>query len=114
MSFSLKEIIRGIPICGGFIDGCHIQIKAPRESRGDYLNRKSYYSLLLQIVCGDRDIFQDINFGGPGRVHDARVLANSNLYHRRETGALFTKRMHNKDSTMSIELIGDPAYPLKI
>jgi hypothetical protein len=39
------EGIWGFPNCGGVIDGSHIPIKAPENSHGDYLNRKSWYSL---------------------------------------------------------------------
>jgi hypothetical protein len=38
----------GFPNCGGAIDGTHISIIAPSESHGDYLNRKDYYSLIMQ------------------------------------------------------------------
>jgi hypothetical protein len=42
--------LRGFPNCGGAIDGTHIPIIAPSESHGDYLNRKGYYSLIMQGV----------------------------------------------------------------
>ena len=58
----------GFPICGGAIDGTHIPIIGPVESHGDYLNRKGYYSLIMQGVCDNKYIFRDINIGWPGRV----------------------------------------------
>uniref|UniRef100_A0A8W8MGB1 DDE Tnp4 domain-containing protein n=1 Tax=Magallana gigas TaxID=29159 RepID=A0A8W8MGB1_MAGGI len=47
--------------------------------------------------------FPDINVGWPGRVHDAKVLRNSNLW---EAG--FEKCAHGR-----YHILGDAAYPLK-
>jgi hypothetical protein len=93
----LKNVVRGyeeswgFPNCGGAIDGTHIPIIAPSESHGDYLNRKGYYSLIMQGVCDNKYIFRDINIGWPGRVHDARVFVNSEIFHKGETSTLFPK-----------------------
>ncbi|XP_035847590.1 uncharacterized protein LOC118493103 [Sander lucioperca] len=38
----------------------------------DYINRKSYYSVLLQGIVNDEGRFIDIFAGPPGRVHDLR------------------------------------------
>ena len=35
--------------------------------------------------------FQDICVGWPGRVHDARVFANSSLYDKGNNGTLFPR-----------------------
>jgi hypothetical protein len=51
----------GFPNCGGAIGGCHIPIIAPENSYGDYLNRKGWYSLILQGVCDYKYVFTDIN-----------------------------------------------------
>jgi hypothetical protein len=75
----------GFPNCGGTIDGTHIPIIAPSESHGDYLNRKGYYSLIMQGVCDNKYIFRDINIGWPERVHDARIFVNSEFVHKGET-----------------------------
>ncbi len=108
----------GFPNCGGAIDGTHIPIIAPVDSHGDYLNRKGYYSLLLQGVCDHKYIFRDINIGWPGRVHDARVFANSELFLKGENSLLFPNwirrvQLPDRESTMPIVLLADPAYPLK-
>ena len=41
---------RGMPQAIGAIDGTHIPIKAPKDNPGDYYNRKSFYSIVLQAV----------------------------------------------------------------
>ncbi|XP_041369950.1 protein ANTAGONIST OF LIKE HETEROCHROMATIN PROTEIN 1-like [Gigantopelta aegis] len=120
----LKEVINGFqkkwnfPNFAGAIDGYHIPIIGPQDSHGDYLNRKGWYSLILQGVCDHKYIFRDINIGWPGRVHDARVLANSELFFKGENSILFphwlkTVSLPEKDVTIPIVLIGDPAYPLR-
>ncbi len=64
----------------GAIDGCHIRIQRPRKRGLDYMNRKGFYSILLQGTCDDQGKFIDIFVGPPGRVHDARMLRLSPLF----------------------------------
>lgn len=45
--------ICGIPQIIGCIDGSHIPIMAPSEGRKDFVNRKSWTSLVLQAVVDD-------------------------------------------------------------
>ena len=79
----------GFPYCGGAIDGTHISIIAPTEHHAYYVNRKGWYSVIMQGVCNHRYLFTDVDIGWPGRVHDARVLANSDIYRQGEEGTLF-------------------------
>ena len=59
-----------------------------------------------------------MNVEWPGRVHDARVFGNSELYYKGETNDLFPKKMKKlvcpgKEIAKPIVLLGDAAYPLK-
>jgi len=72
--------ISGIRNIIGAIDGCHMRITRPRNHGDDYMNRKGYYSILLQGVCDYDWNFRDIYVGPPGRVHDARMLRCSPLF----------------------------------
>lgn len=47
------KAICGIPQIIGCIDGSHIPILAPSEGRKDFVNRKSWTSLVLQAVVDD-------------------------------------------------------------
>ena len=84
----LSEVMRiykekwGFPACAGAIDGTHIPIQAPLENRTDYINRKSYHSIVMQALVDSKYLFRDVVIGWPGSVHDARVLSNSKLYDR--------------------------------
>lgn len=97
---------RGFPGILGAIDGSHIPIQAPLKDPEQYINRKSFHSVQLQVVC-DMDMkFIDVFCGFPGSVHDARVFRNSPLFvdAERNRDLLFPGNSH---------LIGDAAYPLK-
>ena len=76
---------KGFPSIIGALDGTHIKIKAPHDHGADYINRKRYYSVILQAVCQADLQFTDVYSGWPGRVHDARVLRNSPLWERGAT-----------------------------
>ena len=43
----------------------------------------------MQGLVDFRGIFMDIYIGWPGKVHDARVFANSELYKKGKEGTLF-------------------------
>ena len=102
-----------IPQCAGAIDGSHIPVKPPANNHTDYFNRKGWYSVLLQAVVDDEYLFRDVVIGWPGSVHDARVLANSQVYHKAKN-----KDILNTGSTVICGsvvypfLVGDSAYPL--
>ena len=102
----LREIVDGFerkfgfPNCGGAIDGTHVPIIAPRQHHTDYYNRKGYYSIVAQVVCDHEYRVLNIAAGWPGRVHDARVFANSSVCKKGEAGTLFpdrTRRLSNVD-----------------
>ena len=64
---------RAYPGVLGAIDGCNIPVKAPRKNHEQYINRKGFHLLQLQVIC-DMDMqFTDVFCGHPGPVHDARV-----------------------------------------
>ena len=116
---SLREIIDGFQCRWGFpqtvgaIDGTHIPILRPQESASDYYNRKGYYSILMQAIVECRGIFIDVNIGWPGKVHDARVFANSSCYRKGSNGTFFPdwSRVIGGVS-VPLVILGDPAYPL--
>ncbi|KAL1277012.1 hypothetical protein QQF64_023685 [Cirrhinus molitorella] len=118
----LQKSIDGIAACGykmcaGAIDGCHIPILKPHVDQAAYCNCKGWHSIVLQDIVDHNFCFTDVYVGWPGRTHDARVLANSPLYHMAEAqdGYLFPheKSMVVDGVEVPIHLIGDVAYLLK-
>ena len=97
---------RAFPGVLGAIDGCHIPVKALRRNHEQYINRKGFHSLQLQVIC-DMDMqFTDVFCGYPGSVRDARVFRNSPFFQDAEA---------NPDNLFprNTNLLGDSAYPLK-
>ena len=84
----MKEVVNGFKHKWGFsqyagaVDGTHIAILSPEDYPADYYNRKGWYSILMQDMVNHLGHFMDIYIGWPGRVHDARVFANSTLYQK--------------------------------
>ncbi|CAM4532255.1 unnamed protein product [Caretta caretta] len=102
----------GFPNCGRAIDGGHIPILAPEHQAGEYINRKGYFSIVLQALVDHKGRFTNINVGWPGKVHDARIFRNSGLFQKLQEGTLFPdQKITVGDVEMPIVILGDPAYP---
>ncbi|XP_053896290.1 uncharacterized protein LOC128843456 isoform X1 [Malaclemys terrapin pileata] len=67
----------GFPNCGGAIDGTHIPILAPEHQGTQYINRKGYFSVVLEALVDHKGRFTNINMGWPRRVHDARIFRHT-------------------------------------
>ncbi|XP_039899154.1 putative nuclease HARBI1, partial [Simochromis diagramma] len=65
----IKEVfykIAGIPGVIGCTDGTHIPIIAPSVNEGDYVNRKSFHSINVQIICNAANIITNVEAKWPG------------------------------------------------
>ena len=115
----LKDVVDGFqhkwgfPQCAGVVDGTHIPIVSPQAYPADYFNRKGWHSIIMQGTVNHLGVFVDVYIGWPGRVHDARVFANSTLYQRGQENSLlphWTEHIGGED--VPLVILGDPAYPL--
>ncbi|KAG6936015.1 hypothetical protein G0U57_013529 [Chelydra serpentina] len=103
----------GFPNCGGAIDGTHIPILGPDHQGSQYINRKGYFSMVLQALVDHKGHFTNISIEWPGKVHDARVFKNSGLFRWLQEGIYFPDyKITVGDVEMPIVILGDRAYPL--
>lgn len=81
--------VAGFPGVIGCIDCTHIPIKNPSRAHGEtFRNRKGWFSINVQLVCGPQMEIYDIVVRWPGSVHDSRIFTNSRCSLRFEEGDL--------------------------
>lgn len=89
----------GVP-CVGLIDGLHIRIQS---SRTDWLNYKSFKSVLSILVCNYDGTFSYLTSGYPGSFNDAGAIQDSWFW---EHGWKYLARGGDY-------LLGDSIFPLR-
>ncbi|XP_055622830.1 putative nuclease HARBI1, partial [Toxorhynchites rutilus septentrionalis] len=103
----------GFPQCYVAIDGCHIEVKVPKNEATDYYNFKGWHSVILFAAVDHRYRFTYINVGVPGRSNDSTIFENSKLKKVHCTNETF--KAHSKlieGVVVPILLIGDSAFRL--
>ncbi|XP_046585453.1 putative nuclease HARBI1 [Haliotis rubra] len=71
--------IAGFPNVLGCVDGTFIRLMAPSENEADYLNRKGFHSLNVQMICDARYKFINCVAKWPGSVHDSHIFRDSRI-----------------------------------
>lgn len=85
----------------GAIDCTHIRIQAPSQHEEAYVNRHLYHSINVQLVVDASSRIRSVVAKWPGSVHDARILAESGLAEKFDSGR-----------RQGI-LLGDSGYPCR-
>ncbi|XP_071394013.1 putative nuclease HARBI1 [Centroberyx affinis] len=104
------------------IDCTHIPTAAPSVNEGDYVNRKSFHSINVQVICdADSLSLTNVEAKWPGSVHVSRIYRESTLCHKFEQGVcvlggsrlpsiiglpLFTERASSSAGVKVV--VGDP------
>ncbi|XP_062612093.1 putative nuclease HARBI1 [Saccostrea cucullata] len=79
--------ISGFPRVLGCIDGTHIRItKQSGPQEADFVNRKQYHSLNVQMVCDPSFKITSSSCNWPGATHDNRIFKMSALCQQFEQG----------------------------
>lgn len=89
----------GFPKTIGAIDGTHIRINAPKENPADYINRKGFHSIQLQIVCDHRTLITHCY----ALIHNQRVFRLSEVADYLNDDDAFPENSH---------ILGDVAYEI--
>ncbi|XDV21828.1 hypothetical protein PO909_026848 [Leuciscus waleckii] len=72
--------IAAFPNVIGAIDCTHVPIKAPPgPNEGDFVNRKGFHSVNVQMVCDSMFHITNVEAKWPGSVHDSRIFRESHL-----------------------------------
>ena len=88
-------------------------IKAPKDDPNEYVNRKSFHSIILQGVADANGKFLHMSTVYPGSIHDARVLQMSALLTAVENNDILYSPMWRIGGTkVKLLLVADPAYKL--
>ncbi|XP_071390028.1 putative nuclease HARBI1 [Centroberyx affinis] len=111
---SIKEDfydIAGFSRVIGAIDCTHIPISARLgENEADYVNRKSFHSLNIQMTCDHQCMVTSIEAKWPGSVHDSRIFRESALCHRFEQGRTTVHCISFCYGLFTGVLLGDRGY----
>ncbi|XP_059915809.1 putative nuclease HARBI1 [Gadus macrocephalus] len=78
--------LAGFPNVIGCIDGTQVPILAPSINEADYVNRKGYHSINVQMICDASHMITNVEAKWPGSVHDARMYRESNLSRKFQEG----------------------------
>ena len=105
----------GFPHCAGSCDGTHLEMVSPVRQGDDFINRKSFYSILLQGTTDHTGRFTHIEVGWSGKNHDAYVLRNSTLFEAMSAGKFLPSNDIWKlgDTEVPPLLFADRAYPIR-
>ncbi|CAI6354786.1 unnamed protein product [Macrosiphum euphorbiae] len=91
-----------MPGIGGCIDCTHIKIQNPGGPDSEaFRNRKGYFSLNVQVVCGPSMEFFDVVIRWPGSYHDSFIFSGSYA------------NQYFADPTHNVILLGDGGYACK-
>ncbi|XP_008188998.1 putative nuclease HARBI1 [Acyrthosiphon pisum] len=95
--------VSGLPGVIGCIDGSSIPIRTPAHKlKSTYTNRHDMPSITLQAICDYKKKFIDVFTGAPGKIHDSRVFALSDI--SKELPLICENKYH---------IIGDGAYSIR-
>ncbi|CAM4671930.1 unnamed protein product [Leuciscus chuanchicus] len=79
--------IAAFPNVIGTVDCTHIRIQRPSGAHeGDYVNRKSFHSVNVQMICDADCLITNLEAKWPGSVHDSRIFRASRIYQRLSLG----------------------------
>ncbi|KAL3677261.1 hypothetical protein R1sor_027209 [Riccia sorocarpa] len=92
----------GFPGCVGLVDGTLVKLsQRPRDDVETYFDRKSNYSLNVQVLCDQHKRVICFFAGMPGSCHDLTCLRRSGLWRRLDSAQLFDRGQY---------LLGDSGY----
>lgn len=71
--------IAGFPNVIGAIDCTHIALKAPSQHEYNFVNRKGFHSINVQLICDADLMLLNVVARWPGGTHDSFIVQNSSV-----------------------------------
>lgn len=106
-----------LPRVIGVIDGKHIRIQCPADSGTLFHNYKSFFSIILLVVCDANYCFTLIDIGNYRSNNDSGVLSRSEIAERFEDGSINLPQPTSVDGCsydpLPYYMVGDEIFPLK-
>ncbi|GFT15149.1 DDE Tnp4 domain-containing protein [Trichonephila clavipes] len=117
ISVILREVVEAIiKECFTAIDGKHIRIKAPKNSRSLFYNYKDYHSMVMLAVVDADCKFTAVDVGSYGREGDAGIYLKSEIGRRIKKNNTFNvpppKALPGTDTVIPHVIVGDEAFAL--
>ncbi|OQR73843.1 putative nuclease HARBI1-like [Tropilaelaps mercedesae] len=105
----------GLRSCAGALNFTHIPVhlsESLKDESCEYVNQAGFRSIMMQAVVSSDYRFCDLSIGYPGRTPVDRVLYNSALWRKAETGTLFPTSPEGPNQGPHPYLIAGTCYPL--
>lgn len=64
----------------GCVNDTHVKIQGPSEHESEFVNKKGYHSINVQLVCDSGINIINCVVKYSGNSHDTRILTESKLY----------------------------------
>lgn len=100
----------------GALDGKHVALQAPFNSGSEFINYKSFFSIVLLALVDANYNFLFVDIGCQGRISDGGVFKNTILNRKIENHTLglpSPKPLPGMQKEIPYVFIGDEAFPLK-
>ena len=78
--------IRQLPGVIGCVDGTRVWIITPRDHEANFVNRKGYDSLNVQVICDANVKWTNLVARWRGSAHDSRIIRSSITWDITENG----------------------------
>lgn len=95
----------GFPGVIGAVDCTHVAILKPTAEEHNFINRKGYHSLNVQIISDANLRILSLNANYPGSSHDSFIWRQSNIYQHMQR--------RYEEGLRGTWVIGDSGYPLE-
>lgn len=101
--------------CAGAIDGKHVRIIAPENSKSLYFNYKEFYSIVLLAIVDQNYKFIVVDVGSYGKEGDSGIFQKSTMgkiIMKNEFNFPEPKKLPNSNIILPHFLVGDEALSL--